>query len=289
MVNKVTIKRKVHIMIRILLTLIINIWIMTFAVAGQIDSSKEYYKVNFETLVKDKIDGVNDCKHTLKWLLKGAVQRDSDAQHVLGIMYAEGICVSRDEKEAIKWLLKAVSQHHSDAQYTLGAIYENSNDYKEARKWYLKADEQQNAYAQFRLGEMYRYNHVLQNFKEAIKWYRKAAEQQHSNAQLALGSLYEYGYGVPQDYEEARKWYLKAAEQQNSDAQYILSTMYAFGLVGFPKDYIKAHMWSNISATHGDKNAADFRNMLAEKMSWEQIVEAQRLVREWKPKPNKVK
>ena len=51
-----------------------------------------------------------------------------------------------------------------------------------------------------------------------------------------------------------------------------------------PTDYVTAYMWFNLSAAAGDENAATMRNKLAEAMTPEQIAEAQKMSREWKPK-----
>ena len=57
---------------------------------------------------------------------------------------------------------------------------------------------------------------------------------------------------------------------------------------GVPQDYLRAHKWINLAASRatGDdlKKYADGRETVAAKMTSEQIAEAQRLAREWKPK-----
>jgi TPR repeat protein len=58
--------------------------------------------------------------------------------------------------------------------------------------------------------------------------------------------------------------------------------MYADGR-GVPKDYVLAHMWSNIAAAKGVKGASKNRNKMEKKMTQVQIATAQRLAREWKP------
>ena len=52
---------------------------------------------------------------------------------------------------------------------------------------------------------------------------------------------------------------------------------------GVPQDYVLAHMWSILAVAQGAKGAAFVRDAAAEKMTPEQIGEAQRLAREWKP------
>jgi TPR repeat protein len=112
-----------------------------------------------------------------------------------------------------------------------------------------------------------------------------------------LGTLYEHGLGVPQDYAEAAKWYRKASDQGNSSAQTALSGLYTIGR-GVPQDFVAAHMWMNLAAslqTDGagslspdlQKGAAKLRDDLATMMTPQQIAEAQRLAREWKPTTTK--
>jgi uncharacterized protein len=53
---------------------------------------------------------------------------------------------------------------------------------------------------------------------------------------------------------------------------------------GVPQDYVIAHMWFNLAAASGDKDAVKARDVVAAKMAPTQIAEAQKLAREWKPK-----
>ena len=63
--------------------------------------------------------------------------------------------------------------------------------------------------------------------------------------------------------------------------------MYAQG-VGVPQDHVLAHMWFNLSAAQGDdpQQAGKYRDSMAGKMTPDQLAEAQRLAREWKPSSN---
>ena len=58
-----------------------------------------------------------------------------------------------------------------------------------------------------------------------------------------------------------------------------------------PQDYVLAHMWLNLAASKSSGKERDAyaasRDSLAEKMTREQISEAQKLAREWKPKGEK--
>jgi TPR repeat protein len=154
--------------------------------------------------------------------------------------------------------------------------------------------DQGNAIAQFILGVMYDNGKgVPQNDAEAMKWYRAAADRGETNAQCNLGTMYLTGQGVPQDYAEALKWYRKAADQGNASAQFNLGKMYDNGQ-GVPQDYVQAHLWldlaaSQFSASEKEKrdHAIKYRNLVSSKMTPAQIGEAQKLAREWKPKPER--
>jgi TPR repeat protein len=53
---------------------------------------------------------------------------------------------------------------------------------------------------------------------------------------------------------------------------------------GAPQDYVMAHMWYNLAAASGKlPGAAARRDLIAKMMTPDQIAEAQRMAREWKP------
>ena len=131
---------------------------------------------------------------------------------------------------------------------------------------------------------------VPQDYAEAARWYRIAADQGHADAPYDLGLMYQKGQGVPQDYAAAMKWYRIAAEQGDADAQNNLGVMYDFGQ-GVPQDYVHAHKWYNLAAARYPasenerrEKAVRNRDRVERRMTAEQIAEAQRLAREWKPK-----
>jgi TPR repeat protein len=115
---------------------------------------------------------------------------------------------------------------------------------------------------------------------------RPAADRGNAEAQDMLGTMYDHGEGVPKNYSEAVKWYHRAADQGNADAQSHLGLMYAAG-EGVPRDYVRAHKWLNLSAARGNNFAIKYRDNIAGRMTPVQIAEAQKLAREWKPKPER--
>ena len=85
-------------------------------------------------------------------------------------------------------------QGHTVAQYNLGLLYANGQgvlkDDAQARQWYEKAAVQGHEAAQVNLGGLYDYGRgVPQDFKMAVKWYRRSANQGNDLAQRSNGLL----------------------------------------------------------------------------------------------------
>jgi TPR repeat protein len=101
----------------------------------------------------------------------------------------------------------------------------------------------------------------------------------------ALAGPFEDGVAAydRKDYAAALWIFRPLAEQGNASAQNNLGVMYAIGN-GMPQDYVEAHKWANLAAAQGNKVAEKFMDSIAARMTSDQIAEAQRLAREWKPK-----
>jgi len=121
---------------------------------------------------------------------------------------------------------------------------------------------------------------TLGDYATALKEWRPLAELGDMESQFRMGFLYDNGYGVPQDDGAAARWYRLAAEQGHDLAQRRLGLLYEQGR-GVLQDYVQAHMWFNLAAAQGHKNAVNNKEVLAEKMTPEQIAAAQWLAREW--------
>jgi TPR repeat protein len=70
------------------------------------------------------------------------------------------------------------------------------------------------------------------------------------------------------------------AEQGDADLQLMLGDMYALG-EGVPQDYVLAYMWVNLAVAQGNEAAQNLKDRVEQRMTREQIAEAQRLSREW--------
>ncbi|KAK8881199.1 hypothetical protein M9Y10_003931 [Tritrichomonas musculus] len=148
-----------------------------------------------------------------------ANQNDSNAQNKLGVIYYDGIYVTRDINKAIHYFTLAANQNDSKAQFNLGVIYYNGI-------------------------------YVTRDINKAIHYYSLAANQNHSNAQFNLGVIYYEGIYVTRDINKAIHYYSLAADQNNSYAQFILGLMYLRGNC-VPENIKKGIYLFTLSALNG--------------------------------------
>ncbi len=220
-----------------------------------------------------------------------AEKGDAEAQLSLASLYANGDGVARSPTRSVKWLRKAAEQGLARAQCLLGLKYATGEGVKldkfEGVQWLRRAADQDLAEAQFDLGMCYAKGEgVERNALVAAEWYRKAADQGLPEAEAELGNSYLEGQGVPRDPPEGVNWTRRAAEQGFARAQNTLGLCYAKG-TGVSKDYVQAYRWLNLAAAQGGALADDARVSLAAAERYltpEQVAEAQRLAREFKPR-----
>jgi hypothetical protein len=111
------------------------------------------------------------------------------------------------------------------AQFNLGLLYANGQglpkDDAQARQWWEKAAVQGHAEAQANLGVLLVYARGgPQDYKMSVYWLRLSANQGNDLAQRKLGLMYERGDGVQQDYVRAYMWYsLGAAKGMEAGAR----------------------------------------------------------------------
>ena len=180
-----------------------------------------------------------------------------------------------------------------------------SHNYKEAAQRYRLAAERGDAEAQYNLGSMYYWGRgVLQDDKKAAQWYRAAADQGHVLAQYNLGTMHAEKRGVEKTLQwyysallwlgliwdendkEAVRWYQIAADQGYAPAQHSLGIMYVEGR-GVSQNDVQAHMWFDLSASQSAgktrEKIIENKNILAKKMTREEVERARQLVHTWAP------
>lgn len=122
--------------------------------------------------------------------------------------------------------------------------------------------------------------HASEGTNDFIEPVLKAANNGNATAQALVGTMYYYGYGVTQDYETALLWYQVAAEAGEVSAQATLGRMHYLGhAVG--QNLVQAHKWYDIASMNGHEDAGNYRYRVSEKMTKDQIIEAQELASSW--------
>lgn len=174
-----------------------------------------------------------------------------------------------------------------------GLAAHKAGDYETALRLLRPFAEQGEAQAQWGLGVMYANGQgVIFDAATAVSWFRKAADQGHANAEYGLGVMYENGFGVQQSHTEAVNWYRKAAEHGHAAAQYSIGVNLDYG-IGVERDRVQALLWLSLAVARIDpvqdsmlrEVAVETRRRVAASMTPDQISEAERLARDWKPKP----
>ena len=117
------------------------------------------------------------------------------------------------------------------------------------------------------------------DYATALQEWRPFAELGDVSAQYNLAQMYRKGQGVIQDYKEAVKCWRKAADQGHAKAQTNLGYQYDNGQ-GVLQDNVLAHMWYNIGSANWNELGGENRDIVAERMTAEQIAEAQALARD---------
>lgn len=119
----------------------------------------------------------------------------------------------------------------------------------------------------------------------AARWYRKAAELDDPWAEYGLATLYALGRGVAQSNVAASALYENAATQGYAPAQYMMAYLF-FNGTGVPQDYSRAHMWANLAASVGVKDAVLLRDAIAVRLAPDQLAAAQKAATAWEPRRN---
>jgi len=182
----------------------------------------------------------------------------------------------------VKALIERAEKGDAEAQFKLGGVYINgrgvTKSVHEGLKWYRKSADQGYVKAQNVLGWTYGQGlGVPVDHEESIKWLRKAAKQGSTPARAAL-----VAYRVKPLFDKALpgprgvKWYRDFAEQGDAGAQHALGIMYGDGL-GASRDPVRGYAWLSIAASNGHVGARRKKQVLAEKMTKEQVARARKM------------
>jgi TPR repeat protein len=125
------------------------------------------------------------------------------------------------------------------------------------------------------------------NYVRAASLLFVEAERGSPVAQTYLGYMYQYGLGVPRDYVLAASWLHQAAEHGEPTGQFLLGLLFDKGY-GVPQDWVEAEVWLDLAASQASGATqqdywARVRDAVAQKLTLDQLAEAQRRASAWAP------
>lgn len=139
--------------------------------------------------------------------------------HNMGLMYAHGDGVSKNDTKALEFYTKACEKNYFTSCSSAALLYEESQsvkiDMKKAFRLYTKACGGQDAFACHNLAVYYskKETEAMQNISIAL--YDKACNGGYAESCIYLGRLYRDSRKVARNYEKAKEKFDLACEQNN--------------------------------------------------------------------------
>lgn len=158
---------------------------------------------------------------------KAADKGSTSAMVELGVLYATGAGVGKDEAEARKLFERAAAAGNPRGVSNLAALGGASapSDPARARELLAKSAET-NAEAQYQLGLMLAEGTGGPKDEAGARaLFEKAASQNHPGALEQMGAFAEAGRGGPKDAEAAKAYYQRAADLGDENAKAALKRM----------------------------------------------------------------
>ena len=187
--------------------IVLSAFFATYVFAGSYDNGIKFYQ---QAKYKKAIESFKYASN----------KNDGRAMLAMGVIYANGDGVAKDENKSFEWFTKAADAKNENAWIKLGNIYATNKDYDNAFKYFEKAANAGNSKASYNLG--YFYTGGLgadMNLSKSLYWYEKSAIAGNIDAQLNLGFMYIGGQGTTVDYKKAAYWIKKAKTTGDSKAQ----------------------------------------------------------------------
>jgi hypothetical protein len=255
-------------------TLVLLITLAVPARAGVVEALKAIFSGDY-VLAAEELRADAERGNAQAQVLLGRVQRDTRNP-------------SRDFSEAFKWFQRAAEAGSAEGRYWMGVMAQRgegtTKDIDQAVAWWRQAAEAGYARAMGVLASVYASgSDVEKDMAEAVRWARAGAAKHDMVSQSILGRAYMRGEGgLEGDLGQFLRWTQLAARQGERNAQFALGRLYLEG-VGVPQDYVRAHLWLNLAASRGLSQSAKQRDEVAEKMTPQQLAEAQKLATAWRP------
>ena len=246
-----------------------------------------------------------------------AVRGGIDAQHLLGLLYREGIGTTRDPVQAALWLSRAAANNHplsqlvrcvdstglpgaSDCQLAAEAgvpralaivasrQIEAEQDIDGAIGLLERAAAQGDSLALILLGRLY-YDGLDADYEpaRAVSLWQRASLQGEAEAYRLLGLAYLEGEGVAQETDKAFELFLEAAHRGDPHAQHLVGIAYSDGY-HLPYDRVQSVAWVSLARDGlrgmvGYQEVADDYGRLSGSLSSAELMRAETFVRAFTP------
>lgn len=169
----------------------------------------------------------------------------------------------------------------------------NKKDWKTAIMNLRPAAEQGDDRAMVILGNMYSEGlGVDKNLEEAFRLYRRSAEKNNAAGILATATMYQQGLGVPANGKLSIDWHRRSAMLGHQTGAFFYAVTLYQGSRGktfdIKPDNKEAYKWFRIAAKSDanqniKKTATSLADILAKKLTGDEITAADREVLSWKP------
>jgi TPR repeat protein len=204
------------------------------------------------------------------WLSKASEGGYIAASYQLGILFEEGLGVTRSHADAIKHYHIAADKGHENALYRLAHLYHDGNgtkqDYIKAFDLYTSAAKYGHPLAKLAtkitskltweyqmVGLQKTSKDSALDYNDCLQMWECVADTGNPNLQYQLGRAYEE-IGSSSNLVNANKWYSKAVTSSHGPSLFRLGRLFELGL-GVTQDYEKAIELYNQSAMTGSNDA----------------------------------
>jgi len=178
-----------------------------------------------------------------------------------------------DYIKALNTFYMLAKQDDDKSQYNVGLIYANglgvTKDLTQAQTWYEKAAKQGNAKAQYNLAQLYQVagEEDPHAYEKAKYWYEKAVEAGVVEAYNNLGTLFLEGLGAAKDEEKAFELFQQGAAKGDASAKLNAAILYAWG-DDVSHDKMKAYENLKQALKKGKSEASEYLDKLCQESTW---------------------
>ena len=178
-----------------------------------------------------------------------------------------------DYIKALNTFYILAKQDDAKSQYNVGLIYANglgvTKDIDQAQNWYEKAAKHGNGAAQYNLAQLYTVEGENDShaYKKAKYWYEKAVESGIPEAYNNLGTLLLEGLGTTKDEAKAFALFQQGAALGDASAKVNVAILYAWG-DDVSHDKMKAYENLKQALHQGKSVASEYLDKLCQESTW---------------------